>query len=177
MGWYRKNNIMKKIRIMLDTSAYNVIAADEKFNNLLETAKGKGLIEAVTTHVQIDQINNTPKSSKKDSMIKVVNSDGTAVTLGYFPGISREGWFNPGYEDRLNLFLNKKETVDNIDKHKKDALIGSTSLDFDIFVTEDRSQGKTYKSINCLKFKIFLEKLLGKTTPDRNGSAGKPQNA
>ncbi len=134
---------------MFDTNIFNHIL---DFEIDLETIKGKG--NFFITHIQQDEINNTPESPRKKLLVEIFNSiaNNDISTSSVVIGVSRIGraklggnsiptesalwdishWDDSKWGKENVLYQPIKDKLDSRNNHKKnnpkDALIAETSI-------------------------------------------------
>lgn len=170
---------------MFDTNIFNHIL-DFKIN--LETIKGKG--NFFVTHIQQDEINDTPDSSRKKLLIEIftsiVNND--IATSSVVIGVSRIGraklggnsiptesalwgishWGESNWGNKDGLYQPIKDKLDSRNNHKKnnpkDALIAETSIKNNFtLITHDKDLYSitTYFHGSCANFYHLLNDING----------------
>jgi predicted nucleic acid-binding protein len=134
---------------MFDTNIFNHIL-DKQFQ--VDLIQGKGVY--YVTHIQKDEINNTPEVLRKNLLLDIFQTiiDQDISTSSAVFGVSRYGqakfggksipteasvwdtsiWDNSKWGDEISLYQPIKEKLDSLNKHKKnnskDALIAETSI-------------------------------------------------
>src|SRR3989344_6212726 len=151
---------MKKV--MFDTNVNDAVAQDGECRSLLIWALEQNKIELITTHIQIDQINEIKDQGKRFDIYTINGFAGTTTTQGFISGLSRLNWASLSLEtDILDEYLgSRKRNKRNL----SDALIASTAQKkCDIFVTNDKSlyrkAQRNIKTFRSFEFRNFLRKL------------------
>jgi len=125
------------LRVMFDSNGYDAILAHgdgERLRGLIAA----GRIEIVTTHIQEDELRQTPRKSEREALLNLyffLQKKRTPTSVALW-GISTWGqakWGNDTSEEKLSAIQRNKPAA------SRDEIIGLTAKDHcDIFVTEDR---------------------------------------
>ena len=154
-------------KVVFDINVFDVLIEDHEFNQVYNQAKDLGLINLLTTRVHLDQANQIKDITKRDMILRVINSTGTTITYGEIPVLSRPGWSTPAPSGTLEKILGDQAANDG---NMYDALLASTSFhEADIFVTNDirlrnRCQNLKKRVMTIQEFKSYLRNLLLKKT-------------
>lgn len=143
---------------MLDSNIFDKIITDDIVKNKILELKGHNKIKILTTHVQLDELRNTPNVSKRTELVKCVKEICELIpTMGSVIGVSKVGMNRISNGENIEVIRQ-----DNM-KRTRDSLISSTaSSDADFLVTEDRSFASRVKrnlNIQVLKYTDFVKVL------------------
>lgn len=166
---------------MFDTNIFNRICDSEVDPASVITGK-----KIYVTHIQLDELNNTPNESRRENLLKIFSNLNTEniptesaawdiskwdeaqwsdekimPTQSAVLGVSRVGLCSLGdgilYEDLLKNLMSKKKK--DGERNIKDALIAETCIKNKfIFITDDRALFEVSKDFGCvvMRWNAFL---------------------
>ncbi len=141
---------------MLDTNIFDKIIENQELEIKISELKNRKQIRILTTHIQIDELNDTPDAAKRKKLHECANKICECIpTSDCIVGISRLGMARLGNGEEF-----EKIRQGNL-KRTEDALISSTaSSDADFLVTEDDSFAtrvkKNLPKVRVLNFNEFV---------------------
>ena len=143
---------MKKI--MIDTNIVDCIVAEEGLSGRLQNLHHSGRLTILTTHIQQDEIGETPDTKQEhrkklqEAIAKIAPQ--VVPTKGFVLGRSRLGLAALGDGESIDRF--RKGNIE----HTEDALIASTAeTKADVLVTENTKHFKRSR-IKALGFQFEL---------------------
>ena len=132
-------------RYMLDTMIFNRIL-DHDLDVKLFKSKD---FQILTTHIQRDEINNTPNDTRRNALLSVFEQiENPLPTESALWGESNWGESKWGSDNLVEEILKELDKEDKRPNNPKDALIADTAIKNNcILVTEDGPLSKVVK--NC----------------------------
>ena len=105
------------LRVMLDSNGFDALALDDHVRAVVESAVEAGALDLVVTHVQMDEVGNTP-DPKRAALLRLTVS--ATYTSGIVLGLSRLGMaaFSTPEEDVIF-----DAVIGGNPRHNEDALI------------------------------------------------------
>ncbi|PIC86115.1 hypothetical protein CSV72_09875 [Sporosarcina sp. P20a] len=123
------------MKVMIDTNIYDCLIVDEEVLSLVRSLIGEEIIEILTTHIQIDEVNNVNDITMRNNLLTVPTNE--IKTRILVIGHSRIGKskIGIGKENGIKFISIHKDNP----KHINDAIIAVTAnANADILVTEDK---------------------------------------
>jgi predicted nucleic acid-binding protein len=130
------------VRIILDTQIYDAVAANPALKDLIEQHCKNGKIIVLTTHVQLEELQDIPPH-RDIGQTRAVDAKRTGTSVFVLDHSFLD-------EDRLGS-PESSEAFARLQigaKHTKDAMIGATAVtDADILVTDDAPFRRRFKKL------------------------------
>jgi len=148
---------------LIDSQIYDKIVADTDFQRRLEALLAAGRFRMLSTHVQEDEINQTPNVAKR-AALQSVNTE-KVPTMGVVVGVSQIDQARISSDEVKGLRF--EEIRRGNLKHTEDALIATTAAqEADVLVTDDitlqkrvRSQPTKIEVWDFEQFKNYVDSL------------------